>query len=47
MKRKLLATVKEYMKKWMFVQEREDIVIIKPAVGKLAGFYPEDFTEVE
>ena len=45
--RKLLATVKEYMKKWMFVQEREDIVIIKPAVGKLAGFYPEDFMEVE
>lgn len=45
--RKLLATVKKYMKKWMFVQECEDIVIIKPAVGKLAGFYPEDFTEVD
>ena len=44
---KLVDTVKNYMKDWMFIREREGMVIILPAVGKQAGFYPEDFEEVE
>lgn len=44
---KLVDTVKNYMKEWMFIREGEDMVIILPAVGKQAGFYPKDFEEVE
>ena len=44
---KLVDTVKNYMKEWMFIRESEDMVIILPAVGKQAGFYPKDFEEVE
>lgn len=44
---KLVDTVKNYMKEWMFIREHEGMVIILPAVGKQAGFYPEDFEEVE
>lgn len=44
---KLVDTVKNYMKEWMFIREYGGMVIILPAVGKQAGFYPEDFEEVE
>lgn len=43
---KLVDTVKNYMKEWMFIRDGEDMVIILPAVGKQAGFYPKDFEEV-
>lgn len=44
---KLVDTIKHYMKEWMFIQENKGMVIILPAAGKQAGFYPEDFGEVE
>lgn len=44
---KLVDTVKNYMKEWMLIRQSGDMVIILPAVGKQAGFYPEDFGEVE
>ena len=43
---KLVDTVKNYMKEWMFIRDGEDMVIILPAVGKQVGFYPKDFEEV-
>lgn len=46
-KGKLADTVKNYMKEWMFIRESEDQIMIMPAVGKQAGFYPEDFEEVK
>ena len=42
---KLVDTIKDYMKKWLFIREEEDEIVILPAVGKQAGFYPEDFKE--
>lgn len=44
---RLADTVKDYMKEWMFIRESEEMIIILPAVGKQAGFYPEDFEEEE
>lgn len=44
---KMVDSVRVYMKAWMFIRENEDKVIILPAAGKLAGFYPEDFGEEE
>lgn len=44
---KMMDLVRAYMKAWMFIRENEDKVIILPAAGKLAGFYPEDFGEEE
>lgn len=44
---KLVDVVKNYMESWMLVREYEDIIMLLPAVGKQAGFYPEDFEGVE
>ena len=44
---KLVDTVINYMKSWMLLREDEDTVIILPAAGRLAGFYPKDFEEAE
>ncbi len=44
---KLVDTVINYMKNWMLVREDEDAVILLPAVGRQAGFYPKDFEEAE
>lgn len=44
---KLADTVINYMKDWMFIRESNGMIIIFPAVGKQAGFYPEDFEGVE
>lgn len=44
---KLADTVINYMKDWMFIRESNGMIIILPAVGKQAGFYPEDFEGVE
>ncbi len=44
---RLVDTVKNYMKEWMFIQKDEDMLIILPAVGKQAGFYPKDYEEAE
>ena len=46
-KDKLVDTVKNYMINWMLIREEDDRVIILPAAGKQAGFYPEDFKGVE
>ncbi len=46
-KDKLADTVKDYMKDWMLIREDGDRVIILPAAGKQAGFYPEDFKGAE
>lgn len=41
--KKLLETVLAYMKNWMMVRCEGDKIIILPAVGRLNGFYPEDY----
>ena len=40
---KMIHTVENYMKEWMFIQVHEGMVTIFPAVAKQSGFYPEDF----
>ena len=42
---RLVATVKNYMADWMFIREEENSVVLLPAFGKQAGFYPNDFEE--
>lgn len=44
---KLFDTVETYMKNWMLIREKEDMVIILPAIARQVGFYPEDFEEVK
>ncbi len=44
---RLAAAVKSYMKSWMLIREEGDRVIILPAAGKQAGFYPKDFEGAE
>jgi len=44
---RLVDTVKNYMKDWMLIREDEDMLIILPAAGKQAGFYPKDYEEAE
>ena len=41
--RSLVDAVKSYMRDWMLLRESGDMVVILPAAGKQAGFYPEDF----
>ncbi len=41
---KLLGTVKTYMENWMMLRWEENQAVILPAAGRLAGFYPDDFT---
>ena len=43
---KLVDVVKNYMESWMFIREYADMIMFLPAVGKQAGFYPEDFEGV-
>ena len=40
---KLLDTILEYMKNWLMLQCDEDEITILPAVGRITGYYPEDF----
>lgn len=40
---KMLENVTEYMRNWMMLREEGEQVILLPAVGRLAGMYPEDF----
>ena len=40
---RLLTTILEYMKQWMMVRCEDDKIIVLPAVGRITGFYPEDF----
>lgn len=40
---KLLETVTEYMENWLMIQCKEEQVVIRPAAGRLAGVYPDDF----
>lgn len=40
---KLLQNVREYMKSWSFLQCREGQIVLLPSVGRLSGFYPEDY----
>lgn len=38
-----LETITEYMKNWMLLREQTDGILILPAAGRTAGFYPADF----
>lgn len=40
---RLLENVRRYMKDWMLLREEGDLCILLPAVGKLKGYYPDDF----
>lgn len=40
---KLVSTVSQYMERWMLLREEGDQVLILPAAGKQAGFYPKDY----
>ena len=44
---KLVVVVENYMKSWMMIREDGNSVIILPAAGKQAGFYPKDFKGAE
>lgn len=43
---RLTAAVFGYMRDWLFICEEEGGLLILPAAGKQAGFYPEDFEGV-
>ena len=40
---KLVDTILTYMKNWMMIRCEEDRLLVMPAVGRMNGFYPEDF----
>lgn len=44
-KDKFVEAVRNYMRDWMLLEERGDMVAFLPAAGKLSGFFPEDFEE--
>ena len=48
---RLIALISQKLKDWMMIETQEesgeDSVILCPAVGKLAGYYPEDFESKE
>ena len=41
--KKLLENVFDYMKNWLLLRRVKEQIIILPAAGKIAGFYPDDF----
>ncbi len=41
---KLLDRVSQYMKDWMMLREEEGRITLLPAIGKLKGYYPQDYT---
>ena len=41
--KKLLENVFDYMKNWLLLRREKEQIIILPAAGKIAGFYPDDF----
>ncbi|HJC15681.1 MAG TPA: TIGR02678 family protein [Candidatus Fusicatenibacter intestinigallinarum] len=41
---KLLERILQYMKDWMLLRLEDEHVILLPAVGKLKGYYPKDYT---
>lgn len=41
---RLLERMLQYMKNWMMLREEADQVVLLPAVGKMKGYYPKDFT---
>lgn len=40
---KLVKVIKGYMLDWMLIRRRQECILIYPAAGKVAGFYPSDF----
>lgn len=40
---KLIRTVEGYMERWMLLKTEGNRILFYPAVGKLSGFYPEDY----
>lgn len=40
---KLIETILAYMKNWLLIRCEETQIVILPSVGRLAGFYPDDF----
>ena len=41
---KLLERIFQYMKDWMMLREEDGWFVLLPAVGKLEGHYPKDYT---
>lgn len=41
--KKLIENVFDYMKNWLLLRREKEQIIILPAAGKIAGFYPDDF----
>lgn len=44
---KLVRVIKEYMAAWMLIRRKKEDILIYPAAGKTAGFYPGDFQAKE
>ena len=40
---RLLDAILEYMEQWMMLTRDGDDIILLPAAGRTAGFYPKDF----
>lgn len=42
---KLIQDILEYMQKWMFISQTNDMVMIMPSAGKFVGQYNKDYVE--
>lgn len=40
---KFLENVENYMKNWMMLRDREEGFVLLPSVGRMSGFYPQDY----
>lgn len=40
---KILENVLEYMKNWLMIRIKGEAITVFPAVGRMAGIYPQDF----
>ena len=40
---KVLENITEYMKMWMMIRQDGEMITILPSVGRITGYYPEDF----
>ena len=40
---KVMQNITEYMKMWMMIRKNGEIITILPSVGRMTGYYPEDF----
>ena len=40
---KLVVASLEYMKNWLMIRIKGEAITVFPAVGRMAGIYPQDF----